>query len=73
MKTPAVGSREKNGYCEGEVGMKKAILKHTADTLQKVGIAGIAIALFQERTDCVGLAVGFLLMSDVCIILEARQ
>lgn len=57
----------------GMKGMKKTILKHTADTLQKVGIAGIAIALFQERTDCIGLAVGFLFTSYVCIILEARQ
>ena len=53
--------------------MEKKILRHTADTLQKVGIAGIAIALFQNRTDGIGLAVIFLAMSYVCVYLEVRQ
>lgn len=34
--------------CEGN--MKKAILKLTADTMQKLAIVSIALGVFQEKT-----------------------
>ena len=53
--------------------MKKAILKRTADVLEKLSIAGIALALWQYKTDMVWLAGLFLALSYVFTIWEARQ
>ena len=43
--------------------MKKAVLKRTADVLEKIAIAGIALGMFQNKTDGVWLAGIFLAAS----------
>jgi len=58
---------------EVEAGMKKAILKRTADMLEKLAIAGIALALWQQKTDMVWLAGVFLALSYVFTVWEAKQ
>ncbi|WP_297045472.1 hypothetical protein [uncultured Desulfovibrio sp.] len=53
--------------------MKKAILKLTADTMQKLAIVGIALGVFQEKTDGIWLAGAFLLGSYILTAWEAKQ
>jgi hypothetical protein len=50
--------------------MKKKLLHHCCDTLQKIGIAGVAIALWQGKTEFVGLAVFFIIASFLFVIME---
>ena len=54
-------------------GMKKSFLRLTADTMQKLAIVGIAMGVFQEKTDGVWLAVLFLLGSYILTAWEAKQ
>lgn len=53
--------------------MKKAILKRTADALEKLAIAGIAIALFQNKPSGIWIALGFLAVSYVFTAWEAKS
>ena len=53
--------------------MKKAILKRTGDILEKLGVAGIALALWQEKTDMVWLAAAMIVLSYAFTIWEAQQ
>ncbi len=53
--------------------MKKALLKRTADVLEKLAIAGIALALWQHKTDMVWLAGLFLILSYVFTVWESKQ
>lgn len=53
--------------------MKKAILKRTADVLEKIAIAGIALGMYQEKTDGVWLAGLFLAASYLFTIWEAKK
>lgn len=53
--------------------MKKAILKRTADVLEKIAIAGIALGMFQDKTDGVWLAGVFLAASYVFTVWEAKK
>ena len=53
--------------------MKKAILKRTADLLEKLGVAGVALALWQAKTDMVWLAMIVIAMSYVFTIWECKQ
>ncbi len=62
-----------NGYLEGEVGMKKVILKLTADTMQKLGIGSILVGLFQGKSVGLWLGLAFLTGSYFLTIWEARS
>ena len=53
--------------------MKRAFYKRTGDILEKLGVAGIALALWQEKTDMVWLAAAMLFLSYILTFLEARQ
>ncbi len=53
--------------------MKKAILKRTADVLEKISIAGIALGMFQDKTEGVWLAGVFLALSYVFTAWEAKK
>ena len=52
--------------------MKKKLIHHFGDTLQKLGIAGGAIALFRGETDHVAWSVLFIAISFISVILENR-
>lgn len=51
--------------------MRKAILKLTADTLQKLGIVGLGLSMFQHRSDDAWLALLFLGLSYIITIWES--
>lgn len=53
--------------------IKKALLKRTADSLEKLGIAGIALAVFQEKNEGVYWGAFFIMISYICTILEAKK
>ena len=53
--------------------MKKAVLKRTADVLEKIAIAGIALGMFQNKTDGVWLAGIFLAANYLFTIWEAKK
>ncbi len=53
--------------------MKKAILKRTADTLEKMAIGSAIAALFRDANLGVYLAVICIIGSYVFTILEARK
>ena len=53
--------------------MKKAILKRTADVLENIAIAGIALGMFQDNTEGVWLAGVFLALSYVFTAWEAKK
>ncbi|WP_022655017.1 hypothetical protein [uncultured Desulfovibrio sp.] len=53
--------------------MKKAILKRTADVLEKIAIAGIALGMFQNKTDGIWLAGAFLAASYIFTVWEAKK
>lgn len=52
--------------------MKKSILKRTADIMEKLAVAGIAIALYQGNFNGMWIGVTFLLSSYLFTIWEAR-
>ena len=53
--------------------MKKILLAFTADTLQKIGIAGIALGIYQQKPLAVILGGFFLAAGYGFKIWEARQ
>ncbi len=53
--------------------MKKALLKRTADMLEKVGVAGIALALWQHMADMVWLAAVMIALSFIFTMWEAKS
>ena len=53
--------------------MKKVILKLTSDTLQKLAIVGIALGIFQNKTDGIWWALAFLVVSYILAIWEANE
>ena len=62
-----------NDYLGGEGNKKKAHLKRTADMLEKLAIAGIALALWQQKTDMAWLAGVFLALCCFFAYWEAKQ
>ena len=52
--------------------MKKVILKLTSDTLQKLAIVGIALGIFQNKTDGIWWALA-LVVSYILAIWEAKK
>lgn len=57
-----------------EAGMvKKAIVKLTGDTLQKLAIVGIALGIFQNKTDGLWISFIFLSVSYGLTIWEAKK
>jgi hypothetical protein len=54
--------------------MKKAILKRTADILEKLAVAGVAVGLFQGRpAEVIVVGLGFLAASYFFTVLEAKK
>ena len=53
--------------------MNKAILNLTADTLQKLGIGGILVGLFQGKSLGLWLGMAFLAGSYILTALEAKK
>ena len=53
--------------------MKKAILKLTADTMQKLGIGGILVGLFQGQSTGLWLGLAFLTGSYLLTIWEVTS
>lgn len=53
--------------------MKKTILKRTADVLEKISIAGIALGMFQDKTEGVWLAGVFLALSYIFTAWETKK
>lgn len=57
-----------------EKDMKKAILKRTADILEKLAVAGVAVGLFQGRpAEVIVVGLGFLAASYFFTVLEAKK
>ena len=54
--------------------IKKAILKRTADVLEKIAVAGMVVGLFQGKAlGIVAVGLGFLAVSYLFTIWEAKQ
>lgn len=53
--------------------VKKAILKRSADILEKLGIAGVGLGIFQQRTDGAVWGCFFLVLSYLFSIWEAKK
>ena len=53
--------------------MKKTILKRTADILEKLGVAGLAVGLFHTNTSGMWLSLVFVGMSYIFSAWEAKQ
>ena len=56
-----------------EDGMKKGILKRTADALEKLAIAGMAMGLFQDKTIGIWAGLAFLGASYAFTIWESKK
>ena len=52
--------------------VKKAVMKRTADALEKIAIAGIALGMFQGKTGGIWIAGAFLAASYLFTIGEAK-
>ena len=52
--------------------MKKAILKRTADALEKMAIASAVMALYHSSQVGIAIATGCIVMSYFFTVLEAR-
>ena len=52
--------------------VKKAVMKRTADALEKSAIAGIALGMFQGKTGGIWIAGAFLAASYLFTIWEAK-
>ena len=57
----------------GDASTKKAVMKRTADALEKIAIAGIALGMYQNRTEGIWIAGIFLVASYVFTIWETRK
>ena len=53
--------------------MKKTILKRTADILEKIGVASIAVGLFQNNIMGIWLSPIFFIASYAFTIWEAKK
>ncbi|MDR2160807.1 MAG: hypothetical protein LBO77_01515 [Desulfovibrio sp.] len=53
--------------------MKKAILKRTADALEKLAIAAMAVGLFKDKVFGILAGLAFLGASYAFIVWEARK
>lgn len=51
---------------------KKAVIKRTADVLEKLGVAGIAVAVFQGNMSTLGLSFFFLTTCYIFTLWEAN-
>ncbi len=58
---------------EQMVKAKGDIIKLTVDTMQKLSIVGIALGIFQDRTDGIYIAIGLLAASYILTIWRAGQ
>lgn len=52
--------------------MKKALAKRVADILEKLGVVGVAMALFQDKFDNTWIAATFLVVSCVLTVWERK-
>ncbi|WP_298030679.1 hypothetical protein [uncultured Desulfovibrio sp.] len=64
--------RRENGYLWGEAEMKKAILKRTADALEKLAIGSMLVGLFQAKQVGIWLGLGCMVFSYVLTVWEAK-
>ena len=62
-----------NGYLEGEAKMRKAILKRTADVMEKLAIGSMLVGLFQAQDAGIWIGLGFLAASYVFTVWEAKS
>ncbi len=53
--------------------MKKAILKRTADVLEKLAVGSMLVGLFQGKSVGIGIGLIFLVMSYIFTALEAKS
>lgn len=53
--------------------MKKAILKRTADALEKLAVGSMLVGLFQGKSVGIGIGVIFLVLSYIFTALEAKS
>lgn len=53
--------------------MKKSILKRTADIMEKLAVAGIAISLYQGKASGIWMGSVFLVLSYLFTVWEAKQ
>lgn len=52
--------------------MRKALLKRTADALEKLAVAGLAVGIFQGNENGIYIGAGLMLFSYVLTLLEAK-
>lgn len=62
-----------NGYLEAEAKMRKAILKRTADVMEKLAIGSMLVGLFQAQDAGIWIGLGFLAASYVFTVWEAKS
>ena len=53
--------------------MKKAILKRTADAMEKLAIGSMLVGLFQEQTAGIWIGLAFLSTSYILTVWEAQS
>ena len=53
--------------------MKKVLAKRIADILEKLGVVGVALAIFQDKSDNAWIAAAFLAMSCAITVWEKKS